>query len=126
MSTEHGKTSPAVPHGKICYLLIPALDIAQSAAFYEAVFGWHIRRRSDGATAFDDAVNGVSGTWVLDRQPASQPGVLIYIMVHSVAATIEKITAQGGKITSGPEGAPPEIIAQFSDPAGNIFGIGQE
>lgn len=43
-------------NGKICYLEIPALDIGASAAFYKEVFGWRIRQRGDGATAFDDAV----------------------------------------------------------------------
>jgi predicted enzyme related to lactoylglutathione lyase len=44
--------------GKICYLEIPARDIAESARFYQRVFGWHIRQRGDGAVAFDDTVGG--------------------------------------------------------------------
>ena len=52
--------SPSIPNGKICYIQIPALDVERSAAFYEAVFGWHIRGRSDGHLAFDDATpNGL-------------------------------------------------------------------
>jgi predicted enzyme related to lactoylglutathione lyase len=34
-----------VPHpvqGEVVYLQLPALDIAASAAFYEAVFGWSV------------------------------------------------------------------------------------
>jgi predicted enzyme related to lactoylglutathione lyase len=30
--------------------------IAHSADFYKAVFGWNIRKRGDGSTAFDDGV----------------------------------------------------------------------
>ncbi len=30
-------------NGKVCYLEIPAVDIKESAEFYEKVFGWKIR-----------------------------------------------------------------------------------
>jgi len=53
---------PTYRTGKICYIEIPSTDISQSAEFYRQVFGWHIRRRVDGSTAFDDSVNEVSGT----------------------------------------------------------------
>jgi len=41
---------------------MPARDIARSAEFYQKVFGWQTRKRSDGAIAFDDATGAVSGT----------------------------------------------------------------
>ena len=58
---------PTMGNGKICYMEIPATDIPTSAAFYTNVFGWKTRKRGDGATAFDDGVGQVSGTWVLGR-----------------------------------------------------------
>ncbi len=58
-------------HGKICYIEMPATDITRSAEFYQKVFGWKIRQRGDGASAFDDATGQVSGTWVLGRPPLS-------------------------------------------------------
>ena len=76
-------------NGKICYVEMPTTDVNRSADFYSRVFGWHIRRRGDGATAFDDTTGQVSGTWVLGRPPSTSPGLLIYIMVDSVAAAIE-------------------------------------
>jgi predicted enzyme related to lactoylglutathione lyase len=45
---------PTRANGKICYIEIPASDIARSADFYRRVFGWNIRKRGDGSTAFDD------------------------------------------------------------------------
>jgi catechol 2,3-dioxygenase-like lactoylglutathione lyase family enzyme len=56
---------PTLTNGKVCYIEIPATDVPRSAAFYEAVFGWQIRQRGDGHTAFDDSTGEVSGTWVL-------------------------------------------------------------
>ncbi len=113
-------------NGKICYIEIPARDIARSSEFYRQVFGWRIRTRGDGHTAFDDTTGEVSGTWTLGRTPASEPGLLVYIMVDSVAATLEAIVASGGQIVQPIGADAPEITARFSDPAGNVIGLYQE
>src|SRR5258707_13797323 len=119
-----------MPHtsanGKICYIEIPATDIRRSAEFYEKVFGWGIRQRGDGSIAFDDTTGQVSGTWVRGRPPATAPGLLIYIMVDSVAATIDAVIAHGGELVQPIGGDAPEITARFRDPAGNVIGLYQE
>jgi predicted enzyme related to lactoylglutathione lyase len=112
-------------NGKICYVEIPAVDAARSAAFYEAVFGWTIRTRSHGETAFDDGVE-VSGTFAEGRPPARDPGFRIYVMVADAEATLKKIAAQGGEIVEPVHPGSPEIVALFRDPAGNLLGIYQE
>ena len=113
-------------NGKICYVEMPAVDISRASEFYAKVFGWKIRKRGDGATAFDDATGAVSGSWVLGRQAAGQPGLLVYIMVDSVAATIDAVTAQGGTLVQPIGADAPEITARFRDPAGNVIGLYQE
>jgi predicted enzyme related to lactoylglutathione lyase len=117
---------PTLATGKICYLEIPALDVRRSAEFYEKVFGWRIRQRGDGAIAFDDTTGEVSGTWVRGRPPASAPGLLIYVMVDSVAATSDAVIAHGGEIVQPMGADAPEITARFRDPAGNVIGLYQE
>ena len=117
---------PTFRHGKICYIQLPARDIAVSATFYGAVFGWKIRTRSDGSTAFDDGVGEVSGTWVLGRPPATAPGLLVYIMVDDAEATVGAIVAAGGEIVQAIGGDAPEITARFLDPGGNVLGIYEE
>jgi len=117
---------PTRTNGKICYIEIPAVDVRRSTEFYEKVFGWHIRTRGDGSIAFDDSVGEVSGTWVLGRKPMTEVGLLIYIMVDSVAATCETVMANGGKILQPVGADAPEITARFSDPAGNVLGLYQE
>jgi predicted enzyme related to lactoylglutathione lyase len=117
---------PTLGNGKICYIEIPATDVARSEDFYSKVFGWKIRQRGDGAKAFDDAVGEVSGAWILGRPPASQPGFMIYVMVDSVAATVETVIANGGEIVQPIGADAPEITARFRDPAGNIVGLYQE
>jgi predicted enzyme related to lactoylglutathione lyase len=117
---------PTLANGKICYIEMPATDIARSAEFYKRVFGWSIRKRGDGSTAFDDTTGQVSGTWVLGRPPGSEPGLLVYIMVDSVAATLDVIVANGGNIVQPIGRDAPEITARFRDPGGNVIGLYQE
>ncbi len=117
---------PAYANGKICYIDIPAVDIARSADFYARVFGWKIRRRGDGSTAFDDGVGQVSGTWSVGRPPAAQPGLLVYVMVDDAEATVKAIVANGCEIVQLIGGEAPEITARFRDPGGNVIGIYQE
>ena len=118
--------APTFANGKICYVEIPAIDVSRSVVFYRAVFGWDIRRRGDGSTAFDDAVGEVSGTWVAGRPPSREPGLLLYIMVDSVTATIDAVIAHGGELVQAIGADAPEITARFRDPAGNVLGLYQQ
>ena len=113
-------------HGKICYLELPATDVSRSADFYAKVFGWKSRRRGDGALAFDDTTGQVSGSWVLGRPPAATAGLLVYIMVDSVAEACDRVLAHGGSIVQPIGGDAPEITARFRDPGGNVIGLYQE
>jgi uncharacterized protein len=116
---------PTPANGKICYIEMPAKDVGSSADFYKKVFGWNIRKRSDGATSFDDTTGEVSGAFVLGRAPQS-PGFVMYIMVDSLAAAVDAVVAHGGKIVQPIGVDAPEITARFSDPAGNVIGLYQE
>ena len=117
---------PTKSNGKVCYIEIPATDINASSRFYKEVFGWQTRQRGDGHLAFDDTVGEVSGSWVVGRKAATEPGLLIYIMVDDVAKTVDAVIANGGKIVQPIGMDAPEITARFSDPAGNVLGLYQE
>jgi predicted enzyme related to lactoylglutathione lyase len=117
---------PTLGNGKICYIEIPAMDIGRSADFYQAVFGWRIRKRGDGRLAFDDAVGEVSGTWLAGRPASPTPGLLVYIMVDDMEATVRAVVANGGEIVQPIGMDAPETTARFRDPGGNVFGLYQE
>jgi predicted enzyme related to lactoylglutathione lyase len=114
---------PTCGNGKICYVEIPALDIAHSAQFYGGVFGWKIRQRSNGSIAFDDGVGEVSGAFVLGRPPMREAGLLIYIMVDSVESCVQRVEASGGSIVQPLGVDAPEIPARFIVPAGKVQGL---
>ena len=123
--------APKIGHGKICYVELPARDIATSSAFYAAVFGWHVRTREDGSAAFDDGVGQVSGTWTTSRPALVEDGLtngpMLHIMVDNAATTVEAIKAHGGEIVRGiGEYVKEETVAIFRDPGGNVLGIYQE
>src|SRR5215470_1423656 len=117
---------PSLGNGKICYIEMPATDITRSAEFYRHVFGWNVRKRGDGSTAFDDSVGQVSGTWVVGRPPATKLGLLFYVLVDSVADTLKTIEANGGTIVQPIGADAPEITARFTDPGGNVIGPYQQ
>ncbi len=116
-----------MPHGKICYLEIPANTAEASAAFYSKIFGWKVRERGDGNLAFDDT-GGVSGTWVKEGDRTPDERTRIYIMVDSIATTLEAIESAGGRVITPRTDIGPNMgaFAVFADPAGNDFGLYEE
>jgi predicted enzyme related to lactoylglutathione lyase len=119
-------SQPTIGNGKICYIELTSRDVKESSDFYQSVFGWDVRRRGDGATAFDDGVGQVSGTWRTDRNPSTEIGILVHIMVDDMEATIKKVKDHGGVIVQPVGMDAPEITAHFRDPSGNILGLYQE
>jgi len=117
------------PRPSFCYLQIPAVDVNQSVAFYEGVFGWNIRKRDTDHPSFDDAAGNLSGAWVTGREVAAKPGLLPYIWVDSIESTLKMIGAKGGATVEGGHPDNPgstSWIATFHDPAGNLMGLYQE
>ncbi len=116
-----------MPHGKICYLEIPANRAEDSAEFYSTIFGWAVRPRGDGNLAFDDP-GGVSGTWVKEGDLTPDERTFVYIMVDSIEDSLQKIVAAGGRILTPRKEIHPNMgaFAAFADPVGNEFGLYEE
>jgi hypothetical protein len=119
----HG--TPTLATGKICYLEIPATDVERSSRFYSDAFGWELRKRGDGAIAFDDAVKEVSGAWVTGRPPSAEPGIMVHVMVADLDAALDRVRSAGGEVLD-PDAEPGERVGHVRDPAGNVIGVYQE
>ena len=89
-------------------------------------YAFDVDRIGDGRLAFDDGVGQVRGTWVTGRAASGTPGLLVYIMVDDMDATLAKVAAHGGVIVQPVGGDAPEITARFRDPGGNVLGLYQE
>jgi predicted enzyme related to lactoylglutathione lyase len=119
----------SLPRPRFCYFEIPAMDPHASADFFERVFAWNIRHRDSASPSFDDAAGDISGSWVTGREIAGTPGLLPYIWVDSIEATLKLVAEHGGKIIEGPHPDSPgssSSIALFADPAGNALGLHQQ
>jgi predicted enzyme related to lactoylglutathione lyase len=112
-------------HGGFSYLHIPAIDVHQSAAFYEQVFGWTIRQSETDHPGFADGSGLVSGAWVTDQAISREPGLLPYIYVSRIHNAIELIKAHGGEVVKAPYAEGNLWVATFRDPAGNVLGLWQ-
>ncbi len=113
-----------MPAGKICYLEIPATNVEVSASFYVKLFGWNVRVRGDGARAFDDSTGAMSGSWVLGRAPARDPGMLPYVMVEDIGQTLKEAVKLGGEVVTPLTAlGPGDAYATLRDPAGNLLGL---
>jgi uncharacterized protein len=116
-----------MPHGKICYLEIPAKTGEASAKFYSSIFGWKVRTRGDGALAFDDPA-GMSGTWVKEGDRTPDERTRTYIMVDAIVETSKQIESAGGRLLMPRKEIGPGMgaFAIFVDPVGNEFGLYEE
>lgn len=116
-----------MPHGKICYLEIPANRAEDAANFYSSIFGWTVRPRGDGNLAFDDA-GSVSGTWVKEQDRTPDERTRIYIMVDDISVALRQIEAAGGRVLTPRTDIGPNMgaFAAFTDPVGNEFGLYEE
>ena len=107
--------------GGVSYLAIPARDVARSAAFYQAVFGWELRGDPD-APSFSDGTGHVIGHWRTDLEPAGEAGVRPYVYVEDLGAALDRAAAQGAEVVE-PYTEGTLRIAVIRDPAGNAIGI---
>ena len=123
-SDESGVDGRLARHGKLSYMQIPARDPVALGAFYASVFGWSVSGRPAHVN-FRDASGELTGAFVTNLTPASEPGILPYVYVDGIDAIIERITSHGGAVvrTPYPEGA--LRVATFRDPDGNVIGLWQ-
>lgn len=118
MSTAPPPHRHPVP-GQLGYLQLPATDVAASARFYEAVFGWH----SDLEWAAFEAP-GLIGQWITDRPAAPDAGPVLWLHVADLGASLARCVSAGGAVRAVPRlDGGERWLAELADPAGNRVGI---
>jgi predicted enzyme related to lactoylglutathione lyase len=119
MSTSHRQATRWPPPGQIGYLQIPARDIAASAAFYAAVFGWSVDPGNGSFTAA-----GMIGQLTTELTPARGLGPVVWICADALAPTLVRVRAHGGVVRGRPwlDGGE-RWLAEIDDPAGNGLGV---
>ena len=115
----------AFGHGQLAYVQIPALDVHASAAFYKSIFEWEVRGGTPAHLSFTDSTGTIIGAFVTGRAISSEPGVVLYVYVHGIDATLEKMVAAGSRVVREPYAEGDVWVATLVDPAGNVIGIWQ-
>ena len=120
MSSSDERPSGQHPrHGQLGYLQLPALDIARSAAFYEAVFGWSV-----DLTYASFEAPGMIGQWTTDRAPCTTGGPVVWICADAMTPTLERIADHGGTVHGPPQlDGGERWLVEFDDPAGTRLGV---
>ena len=116
--------NPVFRPGGISYLRIPATDPQASADFYEAVFGWRVRRDREDP-AFENGTGHVIGHFRADHRVAGEDGVRPYVFVESLDEALERARAQGAEVVEEPYPEGDLWVALVRDPAGNVVGLWQ-
>jgi hypothetical protein len=111
--------------GGVSYLQLPTNDPRASADFYVAVFGWHLNGNPEHPN-FADASGHVIGAWVTTRPVARDAGVVPYVYVEDITATIERALGAGGTLVQEPYPEGTLSVGMIRDPAGNVVGVWQE
>ncbi|HEX6854684.1 MAG TPA: hypothetical protein VF204_05265 [Streptosporangiaceae bacterium] len=82
-------------HGQVCYLQLPANDVAHCAQFYAAVFGWESGMH--GGSEF--SAPGVIGQWVTERGVAGpDAGPLLWVCVDGIDDALAQAQVHGGTV----------------------------
>lgn len=115
----------AFGHGQLAYVQIPALDVGASAAFYKEIFKWEVRAGTEAHLSFTDAAGQIIGAFVTGRAISNEPGVVLYIYVHGIDATLAKMVASGSTVVREAYAEGDVWVSTFTDPAGNVIGIWQ-
>lgn len=111
--------------GGVSYLHIPCHEPARAADFYEAVFGWTPRRDGE-EPAFADATGHVIGHFVGGEPAAEGRGILPFVYVEDVGATLRAADGHGGRVEDQPRAEGTLLVATISDPEGNLIGVWTE
>ncbi len=70
----------------------------------------------------------MSGTWVKEEDRTPDERTRTYIMVDSIAVSLEQIKKAGGRVLTPRTDIGPNMgaFAAFTDPVGNEFGLYEE
>jgi predicted enzyme related to lactoylglutathione lyase len=111
----------------VCYVEIPASDPAAAAEFYARVFGWEVSASdlsSEAYWSFTTGKDQLTGGFTSERE-ARDGGVLLYVAVEEISATLEALELAGGRPLEpkAAVGGGHGFAAVFEDPSGNRVGL---
>ncbi|MCC6620731.1 MAG: VOC family protein [Deltaproteobacteria bacterium] len=113
--------------GKVIHFEVPIDDAERARAFYGGVFGWSTQEFAPGMGYWPtDAGTGPGIGGALTQRSAESPGLMFYIAVDDVDATLAAVAAAGGAALT-PRMPIPGVgwMAFIQDTEGNRVGLFQ-
>ncbi len=110
----------------VVHFEIACKDGEAGQSFYKELFGWKITSDNPWNYGLVDTESdtGIGGGITGVQPEMSHPGVMVYVEVEDLQATLDKAESMGGKTTMPIMEIPGMVIlAHFTDPDGNIIGI---
>ncbi len=105
---------------KIDYVEFPALDFAQTKAFYGVAFGWSFEEWGADYMAFSDA--GLEGGFRKAKVLSPRGGPLVILYADDLDVAERAVGDAGGEIVERHE-FPGGRRFHFTDPSGNELGV---
>ncbi len=130
-SPKKKKTAPkkAAPKktvaNPIVHWEIAARDPAKQQQFYSEVFGWKIDANNPmnyGLVTSGRDAGGIDGG-IGGSEDMQQSRITVYAQVKDINSVLAKVESLGGRTLMPRTDIGMVIMAQFSDPEGNLFGI---
>jgi len=108
----------------ICHVEIPCTDYEKVTEFYGDVFGWESQIIPEMNYATFKTGDGPGGGFSKELK-VSESGVLFYIQVEDIDASLKKIETAGGQMVKGKTPISPEFgfFGIFTDSEGNVIGL---
>jgi predicted enzyme related to lactoylglutathione lyase len=104
---------------------IQAKDAGRQQQFYAEVFGWKIDSNNPmnyGMVSSGMGEGGINGG-IGGGMPEAPARVTVYAQVKDINSVLQKVESLGGRTIMPREDIGPVIMALFSDPEGNVFGV---
>lgn len=108
----------------IVYVEIGATDVARAADFFISVFQWDFTDRTQVAYSTFTTGDGIGGGIYRTKEMKPTGGVVLYIMVPDIDATLAQISMHGGRVVVPRSDIPGTgWYGHFQDPFGNLLGL---
>ncbi len=122
MSNEMHQVPAGSGRHPVVMVAVAANNLAASSAFYSKVFSWQTMPVSpEIVVAMAPAGPAVS---LRADTPEGFPGVVPFLRVDDVAATLDQVVAAGGAVERAPWTMPMAgALARFKDNSGTIYGL---
>jgi uncharacterized protein len=107
---------------KIIHVEVVGRDGAALQKFYSNVFGWSLDTNNPGDYGMLRQEELTAGIGAASDGGAGH--VTFYVGTDDAQATLDKVTAAGGRVIMPPtEVAPETTVALFADPEGHVIGL---